>query len=71
MITFYTYRVVVAKSVRTVLQGTNRTRRPKRTTSAFAVTKNFGQAYQFITLHRKRYVISLPRQKIWSCVPVP
>ena len=41
MITFYTYRVVVANSVRTVLQGTNRTRRPKRTASAFAVTKNF------------------------------
>ena len=41
MITFYTYRVVVAKSVRTVLQGTNRTRRPKWTASAFAVTKNF------------------------------
>ena len=41
MITFYTYRVVVAKSVRTVLQGTNRTRRSKRTASAFAVTKNF------------------------------
>jgi len=41
MITFYTYRVVVAKFVRTVLQGTNRTWRPKWTASAFAVTKNF------------------------------
>ena len=41
MITFNTYRVLVAKSVRTVLQSTNCARRPKRTASAFAVTKNF------------------------------
>lgn len=41
MITFYTYRVVVTKSVRTVLQGTNGTQRPKQTASAFAVKKNF------------------------------
>ena len=71
MVTFYTYRVVVAKSVRTVIQGTNRTRRPKRTASAFTVTKKFRTSVPIYYFAPQKMRHKPASTKILCCVPVP